>query len=130
MKNYKTQKSQKISSIHRKLEAPKVNETVLMKQDKEIDTTTSRTETSKPIEESVTQHVQTQNNLKIQCETEFAENIEHIDSMKEEMQHVATESEIPEEKVIKPRSPSVIKSPQSAKTSSTEEKTSVEVNHL
>ena len=49
--------------------------------------------------------------------------------MKEEMHHVATESEIPEEKVIKPRSPSVIKSPQSAKTSSTEEKISVEVNH-
>ena len=118
-----------MSSIQRKLEAPKVNETVLMKQDKEIDTTRSRTDISEPVKETVTQKIQAQKDAQIQCETQSTENIEHIDSSTGELQRVASESEILEEKISKTRSPTVIKSPRSAKTSLTEEKTTVEVNY-
>ena len=129
MQNYQTQKSQKMSSLHRKLEAPKVKETVLIKQDKEIDTTRSTTDITKPIKESVTQHIQAQKGSQFQCETQSIENIEHIDSSTGELQRVATESETLEEKISKTRSPSVVKSPRSALTSSTEEKINVEVNY-
>ena len=78
---------------------------------------------------SIIRDIKPQMGSQTQRETNTIENIEHIDSSTGELQRVATESEILEEQISKTRSPTVIKSPRSAQTSSTEEKTSVEVNH-
>ena len=125
MKNYTTPKSQNKSSINQTFEGPTPKETVLYKQEEKMDSSTPTKDSLAAKKESATKIIQKQDGRQIRSETQAIECLQNRESAAEELPCMATESETTEEKIIRTKSPSVIKSPRSEKVSRAEEKISI-----